>query len=569
MSDRRSTATQDLPPAVDWTLKHAATVVEGALRRALGDAGYKRRQQYILQHDHWQGGVEWIGPRGSPETERMVLSAVGPQFTPNDVVSEGLDNAEDGLFTVEPRLTLVPLDPIEDEGPAADAQAAEIDEIVGDLAHWWDAVGLWEVVSQAFRNSLWSTRGPLRLRIPAALLEARDDGGYRLPTGLDRREALERIRLSAPDPDRARVWEDPDTLATVGVYLFKDGDDDLAEVWIEEAGQVSFAIVGKDGIVGDGPTPLPEGVRLPMIEIRSPLLVTDPVLRQQQRLNFFETLLVRVAETAGFPERYFLDVDPPGVWVQGRPVNGDYLDVREGDSGTEYKVPVPLEMGAAIANFLQGVTYGRDDEPQRAAPSVAFRDPTDPDYVIRLAKHGRRTVLESMKQGHMAGDSAAEASGVAYQQNRARFESWLKRRKASVEAAVRDVVVAALELSDAMGSAARVLERYRVRVDLTVNAGPVLPDQTRATAELYAARLRSRATALAETGVEDVSAEEVALELEATTDVDRRLERKKQQSAIIAEVGQIASVRGAAKFAELENDDVDALAELDFDVTEQ
>lgn len=560
---------KDLPAPADWTLEDAQTVVQRDLKRALGDGGYERRETYVVDNDHWHDGKEWVGPRGSAETEQMVLRAVRPQFTPNDAVGEGLDNAEDGLFTVEPRLAFVPVELPEDpESQAALDLQAEADQLEADFAAWWDRVGLWDVIARAYRNSLWATRGPLRLRIPSANLDAGEDG-FRLPVGLERRDALDRIRVSAPDPDRARVWEDPDTLDRVGVYLYTEDEEDQAEIWIESGGELRYRIVGKDGSVQEEQR-LPAGVRLPMVEVESPLLITDPVLRQQQRLNFFETLAVRVAETAGFPERYFLDVDPPGLWVKGRPVNGDYMDVRDTPTGQEYLVPAPLALGASVANFLQGVLYGREDEPSRTTPSVQFRDPTDPEYVIRLAVHGRRTLLESMKQGHLAGTETAEASGVAYQQARARFEAWLKRRKAAVERAVRDVIVAAGTLAEAMGpGGGSVFERFRVRVDLTVNAGPVLPDQVRSVADLYAAGLRSRSTALAETGVEDVSAEEAALEHEAATSVDRRLERKAKQAEIIQQVGPVASIEGAAKFAEVEPDEAKALASVDLDVVEQ
>jgi hypothetical protein len=64
--------------------------------------------------------------------------------------------------------------------------------------------------------------------------------------------------------------------------------------------------------------PVKLGKRLPIAQMMADLLITDMVRRQQKSLNYFETVLTRVIETAGFPERYTTNAKPSGVWLPNR-----------------------------------------------------------------------------------------------------------------------------------------------------------------------------------------------------------------------------------------------------------
>jgi hypothetical protein len=170
-----------------------------------------------------------------------------------------------------------------------------------------------------------------------------------------------------------------------------------------------------------------------------------------------------------------------------------------------------------------------------------------------------------MKQGHLAYTAQAQLSGVAYQQARAVFEQFLRRRKGDVEGLIRDTIAAAIQWAEAMGSgAASIMDDYRVVVNLTVHAGPVLPDQQQATTALYEAGLRSRPTALAETGVEDGDAEAQMLDAEPR----QREEDLKMLVDIVAVLARETSLAAAVRALEaagFEPEVARALLPLDMD----
>jgi hypothetical protein len=80
-------------------------------------------------------------------------------------------------------------------------------------------------------------------------------------------------------------------------------------------------------------------------------------------------------------------------------------------------------------------------------PGITFKDPTDPEFVIKACDHGRKTILRECKQGHLATDSTAESSGLAYMQARAIFGKDLRATKAPLEGMVRATIEAAIALS--------------------------------------------------------------------------------------------------------------------------
>jgi hypothetical protein len=135
--------------------------------------------------------------------------------------------------------------------------------------------------------------------------------------------------------------------------------------------------------------------------------------------------------------------------------------------------------------------------------------------VIKACDHGRKTILRECKQGHLATDSTAESSGLAYMQARAIFGKDLRATKAPLEGMVRATIEAAIALSDALGGvpvASSFLSKYRCVVNLHVDTGPALPTELAENREQNKAGLLSRASAMARGGVEDTDAELTALD---------------------------------------------------------
>ncbi len=508
----------------EWTLQDVQEAVAGAIEEQLGSQeAFDESAAFIEEHDHWQDGDAWVGPNGgtSDEVRTAVLAAVERQFTPRDAVSEVLDRMANALLRQEPGLDITPLEPVlEDASDEARAtQEAEIDEIRARLSAWWDAKKLWNLARKAVKRSRWAARGALRTWIaPGHLVTTEaetDDGGkltsQELPTADSFADAMAMVQLSAPEPDACYVYIDEETQRRCAIFLFEDPETEkeAAELWwLDEKGQTVVRVVGEAGSEEDDAS-FDLGGRLPIAEMGAELLITEPTRRQQKRLNFAESLLTRVAETGGFPERYTLNAEPGGIWLQTQPAEGPALKTHTDKAGRVwYLHSAPRTLGAAITTDLVGVTMRSGDGETRATPGVVFKEPTDPEYAIKSARHAYRTILEQCKQGHIVEGGTAEASGVAYQQARADYEDDLNTVRGDLEGMVGQVLEVAIAWADAMmGTPTRYLERYRIGVTMRVRSGPVTPAEQQQNNENVKGGTLSPETAMALNGVEDVDAE--------------------------------------------------------------
>ena len=113
-----------------------------------------------------------------------------------------------------------------------------------------------------------------------------------------------------------------------------------------------------------------------LAELRAPVLITDPVRRQQARLNFFESTLVRVVETAGFAERYTLNAAPQGMWLKTPPTTAPALDTQvDANNVTWYLHPVAHHTDLGV--------YALDTDARYAASGRDAQVPAQVREVVR------------------------------------------------------------------------------------------------------------------------------------------------------------------------------------------
>lgn len=519
-----------------WTFEDAVAAIEATQTAAAGKDGYEANHAFIEDVDHWQDGDTWVGPDGggSAELRAKVLAAVERQYTPVNAVGEVVQNVANGLLKREADIAVIPVQPTGKDGEPSDAQQKAAAAIRAQLAAWWDARKLWDHARAAVRRSRWAGYGTLRLWInPDALVETERDGEVvlALPTGLTFEQALGNIHLHAPTPDVAAVYTDPDTQQRCALFRYteeaEDGKDEVAcvELWYLDGDEAVLTILRDDEEESREEYRVPLGGRLPIAQMEADVLITDPVRRQQNRLNFFESLLTRVGETAGFPERYTLNAAPHGIWLTSPPADGPALETQEVGGKTWYLHRAPRAIGAAITTDLRGVkttvetTTGGVHE-ILATPNVVFKEPTDPDYAIRACEHARATILRSCSQGHLVTTSQAETSGDAYEQARTAFENDLETTRGPLEGMIRTILEAAIAMAEAMSTPAEGgsrLAQFRIGVTCHVHAGPVSALQKQAIVLQYEKGLISRQTALAKLGVEDTAAELAALDADPLT----------------------------------------------------
>lgn len=540
----------------DWTLDDAQVVISNDIVERHGtQEAFDETELFVEEHDHWQDGDGWVGPDGGSDTttRSLVLAAVERQFTPRDVIGEVLNRMANALLRQEPDVDFVPLTPMPDGASDVEKAAAEAEvaDLKAKVSAWWDHKKLWRHVRTATIRSRWAGRGSLRTWIaPGHLTERRNTDGdvvaLLMPKADDLSSALDMVQLSTPEPDAAMVYVDEETQQRVAVVIFDNDDGETqAEIWwVDPDGKTVVRVVGS-GTDGEEWEAVDLGGRLPLNEMDAEILVTEPVRRQQKRLNFVESLLVRVAETGGFPERYTMNAEPGGVWSKTAPSTGPAIKTTTYEGVTWYLHHAPRTLGAAITTDLVGVTTRTGDTETRATPSVQFKDPTDPEFAIKSAEHSYRTILSGCKQGHIATDGTQEASGVAYQQARADYEDDLNAVKGEAETLIRDTIEVALAWAAAMHpGSAEVLKKYRVSVTMHVRSGPVSPlEREQNNADVKAGTMAAE-TAIARNGSEDVDAELAKLRSSPESVVDLRA---KQVAGVMEMVADGASFELAAE----------------------
>lgn len=535
-------------PFAEWTLRDCQAAVDDAISAtfpaeqrttAAGpfpfgvdetDGGFAEAKDFARGR-FWRGGRGWCGPgrdaMGTLAPE--VAGAIERQFTPVDACGEVLDTVVNA-FGVEAAVSFAALEPAEDGTPEAEKQRDEQDALLRAVSAWWDRVGLWGHVRRAVRQSRAFARGPLRVWLPASQL-----AGDALPAGLAFDEALARLELASPDADAAVTFRHPVTRQWGAVVLYRREETDVgaatgpglvdgAELWYVDAATgvtrirtVETGAADRNGVrrssAEDFAVDL--GGRLPVAEVAGDLLLTDPVRRQQRRLNYYESLLNRILEVSGWAERYLIDAAPNGTWRDSDP--GYLTETQTRDGVVYYLHETPRTLGSATTNELHGVpvTNAAGEIVGTTTPQVFIKEPTDPEYAIKAAEHARRTILQDCRQGHLAGGGTAEASGDAYEQRRAAFAADLEQTRAALDTALRSVIEAALAWAGGMSGGdplATALERHRVVVTSRYSAGPVRSETVaRLDASVQAGTL-SLASALSARGIEDVDAETQAIQ---------------------------------------------------------
>lgn len=550
----------------EWTLEDADGKIADAKKLVGDEEAFEANEKFVDDQDHWQSGDRWVGPEGTTETRDAVLAKVERQFTPRDAIGEVLGRIANALLKTEPDVTFTPRD-LEDGKEPTEQQQKEIAEMVAHVSAWWDRVKLWERARTTVKRSRWAERGALRLWIAPGHLEASqsDEGTevLRLPTGLKFDEALERLQLMAPSPGSAMVYTDPDSQQTIGIYLYEvevEGKqkERRAELWYVDGEKTVLRVV-REAKEGEDPKEeqysLDIGGRIPIAEMQAELLITEPVRKQQDRLNFFESILNRVGEAAGFPERYTTNAEPHGIWLQTTPSEGPALDTTTDDRGrTWYLHAAPRTLGAAVTTDLRGIIID-EEKGQRATPGVVFKEPTDPEYAIKASRHAYQTILESCKQAHILISGDATASGVSRVEARADYEDDLTNTKTPLEGLLRDVIECVIAWAGMMsgGEYRTFLERYRCVVNLHVNSGPILPAEHEQINTDVEKGMLSQETGMALKGVEDVAAEIERMRAQPESQLGLR---EKQMAIITPLVAEGATWEAAAKIALIEDKDL-------------
>lgn len=537
-----------VPPFPTWTYEDA----RGAVLE-LVPPDFEERRDYAADR-HWRNGKGWVGPTppaGAPTAKEMT-DGIRRQFASYDGCGEVLDAIRDA-FSTEAQIGF---DTLEERAPdaeiASDVRAVG-EEAVRILTQLWDRVQLHEALKPTIRTGAWSERAGLRWWIPPgrAVRKWDADGNEfaELPKAQSLAVASEWLALDRPDPETAAVVIDEPTQERAAVYLdtIKDGSQEIqrAVIAYREGEETVWRTVYESDRKDPEERRLRTGGVLPIAEMTGDSLLTPSVIATQQQLDYAESVVTRTVETAGFRERYISNAEPTGVWVPLQPGEVPTGPTRTHAGHTYQLKPSPRTLGASVTTELVGLlTEDGEGKTTRATPSVESFDPTDPEFAIKVGKHARAKILRMCRQGHRAGDSTGEASGFAYQQDRAAFEKDLQNRKGAAEGLLRDLLTAALGIIEGLANKpGHFTSRIRITVDMHVDAGPRSPEERNQDRTDVESGLLSRETAMARNGIEDVVGEVNRIESETRT----RLSLLKEAAEVFATIAQNSSEDAAVR----------------------
>lgn len=513
----------------DYTLETARAIINAR------NSSSATKALLFYNGDHWQGGDAWIGPRYDEEHTLFeeTTQAIEKTMVSHNVTAEMVDRHVDGVLGREIHWKFVvkaPLPKVEEadpntgetilkEGQPDPRLQALIDEAQLVMDEWWRKRNILEVFKNALAGLLCIKRAPLRFSIPPAF---RDKSGKIPQKELE--EAIDYLYLDHMGWDddiqeqvfpSATVWINKNSRQPIGVFLYKDGDQEKAELtYVDALGNTVLKVLGKDGDLDGGTLSL--GQRILMYEMNRKALITPQIMSQQKSLNKTLSMKDRNDTQGGYLERFLVNIKWPTKKVKDK-------------EGNEVEVPDTMYGGPGTANAVQGTVF--EDSTGKVhvqTPSVQFRDPVSAKTFIESADHTYLGMLQEGKQLHHAATDMA-VSGESRKQSR---ESYVKDLQASanvVEGAVRWVLETGLTEAAILAGRAGAFDELRAYAQCKVDPGPVSPDDMRVAAEMKERGLWDLETAISATGADDVDSIIQRMAVERAADEARAIAFQEQQ----------------------------------------
>lgn len=170
-------------------------------------------------------------------------------------------------------------------------------------------------------------------------------------------EPFKQVLFHSPNPNSIEVKRNMQGIAYQADYLF--GNNQLETYTLLNNGKTLMDCSGDR-------TEIDCGGRLPVFEINGKCLLTDAIKQGQNAINKTLTYKGKNLEAAGFLQRFVLNGQPPGEWIEN-PQTGN----------TEF-IPSqkPIEVGSNITTFISGKPLGDPRNPKGYTnPSITYKDP--------------------------------------------------------------------------------------------------------------------------------------------------------------------------------------------------
>lgn len=387
---------------------------------------YDQHRQTVaafMKGDHWQAGMGWVGPAPAPSSKKYseVMAMIANVFVSTNKIAEVVGRHANSVIGFEPDWSLEePSREKSDLGKKADAA----------LTEWWDKREALSTLQQAAIYLLTQRRGVLRLYIPKAAMELKGER-YIVPKEAFEK-VLERIYLSAPDPQKAGYLYDDDDVVEGAYVEFRRSDRDQMEwQFVNDKGQTTIVVEGDPDPSGQFPqAEYPLGGHLMLYQMEREEFVSPNMVSQQKALNKYLTMGSRNLDTAGFLQTTILNGQMPGRWIKDANAPG----------GERFVPDDTAKAGAGVREYIAPFVVENADGKGNLGmipASIDHREPVDTNRLQPTKDDLLESFYAEANQLHVLLNRDSQSTGEARIQATNEYRNSLAKTTVKLEAAMR------------------------------------------------------------------------------------------------------------------------------------
>lgn len=553
---RRSDTSGSLTPLMFNTM--GAGVADSAAR-PVNLGGMTQLIRAMLDGDMWLGGFGWIGPRPQPTDDGYseTLRLLHQGFISENALAEVIDRHVAGVLGREPQWGFAVRRHIDNDQEPTDEEQTLIGEAEALVTQWWDARKLHKFLNSATRTLLYARRSVVRLYVPQGKIVSENVTDPQNPARVKTVKVVPRVAdvpaglafvwPDGPMPELSTVSEDPDTKESIGVVLYRAGQNVMGTGGSREIAELTYLAEPNAG--GDALTIIRQastgqtdvtvrlnfGGRLSMYEMTRAPFVTTQMIQLQRALNLALTALPKNVIQAGWLERVIANAQMPGKWVSDANAAG----------GKKW-VPDKHVTGGGATTYLRGLKQEdlTTGSVSYATPTVNWREPSPVAPTVEAQEALYRGILREAKQEHTLMSQDVKASGKSREQARSDFEMTLRPTAAEVNALGRWLLETALAMAEAFSfNFGKYTNTLRATFDCQIDTGPITDLERTAIDGSVTAGTLSRETAMSLEGIADPAAEIARINAQPGADLEIVT---KQLAAIAAAATAGLDIEGAA-----------------------
>lgn len=466
---------------------------------------YFEENHDFYKGDHWRKGDGFSDPVPPPANaiSTTVVKGIQRIFVAANHVRECTKRRTDGVLARAPKWEFVRRvsNKERSESNSETHEDLALPDITLPMRTWWEMRDVHTVIKDAITEASLSDDAVLRIYIPPGRLSEGQTLDVDTPE-----EALEHIYVDVLSLEQATVYTDRWSMREVGIALFagpKYGDpvpengqralvSDYAEVtYVTKEGMTVHRLVFSDGREAQQAS-YDLGGRMLMINVGKILLITEQIRALQRAINTTLTHMALNNRETNFQQRIYLNAQPPGT-----------IEVDKETGQITVKVE-QFERGADTDQFIKGVEVEHiDGDVEVLTPDLKVINPTDPrGYTETIAEY-RRNLYREGKQLHIELIKDATSTGEARQQAVADFTQDLVDVKKVADKVGKWILETVWAMAVQLATGKVIDDDIKAQFDSLITIGPIANDLRRILVEENKAGLKSRLTAISESGVEN------------------------------------------------------------------